>query len=201
MKTLKTLVISAFLFISLSVGLSVQAQQMEEIPKNFPEYLPMFLDTYNNNSAYIFLYLSDAIGFVTASNQGVYCYAEMNDAATSPWCTTTDENAPCFQINPDIPYDVYSTTPAGSFCEGYPGVANGYYYAPITSSDLPSFTVGLNDDGESMYGGIPIPNGLVDAPFMKVTVISGEWHSCYLYFVKIDEDWYFICQSFCDCGS
>jgi hypothetical protein len=161
----------------------------------------MFLNTYHSNSAYIFLYLSDAIGFYTATNPGVYCTVEKKDAAGYPWCTEPAEEAPCHQISPDIPYDVFSTTPVGSFCEGYPGVASGYYYAPITIDELPSFIIGFNDDGEAMYGGITIPAALSEAPLMKVTVISGEYHSCYLYFINIDHGWYFICQSFCDCSA
>jgi hypothetical protein len=201
MKTFKVLVISGLLFFSISGGVKLQAQEMLEIPENFSEFLPMFLETYHANDPYIFLFLAPEIGFYTAYNPGASCTAEKFDGAGYPWCTSTEEGVPCRQVDAAIPYNMFNTVPTGSFCEGYPGVASGYYYAPSTIQDLPSFTLGFNDDGEAIYGGIIIPAELGDAEIMKVTVISGEYHSCYLYFIKIEGGWYFICQNFCDCSA
>jgi hypothetical protein len=201
LKKIRPFILTAFIFLSIIEIGETKAQQIEPIPSNFKEYLPMFIDYYQNNNAYISFFVFGNVGFYTATKQGAYCYMEKAQENAFPWCITNENGTPCQQLDANIQNNFFNLSPKGDFCEGYPGISSGYYFNSIKVNDLPTFIIGFNDEGEPKKGVINIPKELINAPIMKVTAILNEKHSCYLYFISIEENWYFLCQDFCDCSA
>jgi hypothetical protein len=154
-------------------------------PVDFKVFLQSFIQSLkeNKNQKQI---INKGIGVYVYTNPGVFCSASKSE-------TMADLD----KIK-GIPLDnIFDRTPKGSFCEGYPGEKDGFYYYEITKEELPSYyDVKLNADKK-----VVLPADVIYQKFVKVNVVMGEYFSVDLYFTCIDSNWYLIGQSYCDCSA
>lgn len=128
------------------------------------------------------------IGVYEGNNPGVMCSASHSMKAN-------------LKLDNEIPSsNIFSNEPVGGFCEGYPNVKSGLYFKEIAADKLPQFG-SYDEDGNVSTHSVEIPNSIEVDKFMQVTVISGEYHNCYLYFASVDFSWYFVCVNYCDCSA
>lgn len=156
---------------------------------DFISFLKAFNRDYANSKANLEKYIHEEIGVYTGNNPGVMCIA-------------TQSHEFIRHVEPEI-FDnpVFSDLPKGDFCEGYPGVKDGFYYESINTSKLPVFD-SYDENGEYTKVHINIPEHTIEPEMYKVTVIKDQYHLCYFYFISLEGgQWYLMCQDFCDCSA
>jgi hypothetical protein len=127
-----------------------------------------------------------SIGVYIYKNPGVFCSAEKSDEMAD---MDKEKGIPTNNI--------FDRQPKGSFCEGYPGEKDGFYYYETTKEEMPSYyDAKLNADKK-----VVLPANLNYQKFVKVNAVMGGYFSADLYFTCIDSNWYLIGQSFCDCSA
>ncbi len=154
-------------------------------PQDFKTFLTGFLNDAKekkNQSTYI----HKDIGVYVYTNPGAFCTASKSTSM-----------ADMDKIKEVAVANIFDKKPKGSFCEGYPGEKDGFYYAEITKDEIPSY-FDMNSQGDKK---VVLPANLNYKKFIRVNVISKEYFSVDLYFVCIDTTWYLIGQSFCDCSA
>lgn len=154
-------------------------------PLDFNTFLQTFIKSINDNNNQD-SYINKNIGVYVYSNPGAFCMAlksekmEIMDAVKE------------ISIN-----NIFNREPKGSFCEGYPGEKDGFYYFETSKDILPSYY----DVDSDLTKTVVLPRNLNYEKFMKVNIIIGESFSADLYFTCIDSRWYLIGQNFCDCSA
>jgi len=131
-------------------------------------------------------YIHKDIGVYVYTNPGAFC-----SASVSTKMADMDELKKIPTTN------IFNRAPKGSFCEGYPGEKDGFYYSEISKEELPDYY----DVAAETAKKIVLPANLSYKKFVKVNVIMDEYFKLDLYFTCIDSSWYLIAQSFCDCSA
>ncbi len=154
--------------------------------KDFAVFLKEFAENYTNSEKRAKEYLHQDISLIQLYNPGAFCVSISNDMSISRE----------IKLKPDV----YKNFPIGDFCEGYPGIRDGFYFESINYENLPTY-VSLNEGDDILVKEIEIPEEYKTNLFQKVQIIFEEYHVAYFYFIHIDEDWYLICQDYCDCSA
>ena len=153
----------------------------------FTEVLIGFLTKYVQNND-INRYIHPQIKVYHGTNPGVACTVEQT---TKPEC----------KLPPEIGIAaIFDKVPQGDFCEGYPNEKSGYYFYEINADALPLFSK-WTEDGNLEKTNIVIPANVVIDKLIEVKVLKAKYHKAALYFAYIGGEWYFICQSYCDCSA
>jgi hypothetical protein len=154
--------------------------------KDFGTFLKRFAKDYITVNSDLSPYFPKEIGYIQLFNPGAFCSISTDVINTS-------------RIK-SIGTNVYPSFPKGGFCEGFPGIANGFYFEPSKYNQLPQYA-SFDDSGQLSTKRIEIPNPYTNNEFKKVQIVYNEYHLAYLYFININEDWYLICSDYCDCSA
>lgn len=159
---------------------------IRDLEIGFAIYLNAFSTPFLDLGADMEQFLHADIGFYYSINPGVYCVMNKVDSVEKL----------ALWFNSVV---VANETPVGDFCEGYADVESGFYYKRMLPKDLPTF-ISPGEDGVQEYK-YEIPERFKDNELMQVTVINEEYHRAFLYFIQIDNQWYFFAQDYCDCSA
>jgi hypothetical protein len=155
-----------------------------QTPPDFKVFFQTFLQSIKEGKGQE--YINKDMGVYVYTNPGAFCSAlKVSKIATMEGIS-------------EIPVaNMFDRAPKGSFCEGYPGEKDGFFFSETTKEALPSyFDAETNADTK-----VVMPSNLKYKQFIKVNVIMDEYFKLDLYFVSIDSSWYLIAQSFCDCSA
>ena len=159
-----------------------------ELETSFEAYLKDFTTDFVNLDAPMNGYINSEVGFYSSVNRGIYCILDKPDSVKK------------YESFKNYGPKIVNETPYGDFCEGYKGVKNGFYFNRILSKNLPKFER-LNDDLEMVEEEYQIPSKFESNELMIVTIINEEYFAANLYFIQIDNKWYFFAQDLCDCSA
>ena len=154
-------------------------------PQDFKTFLQTFVSAVNENKNQE-SYIHKDLGVYVYNNPGAFCMASKSIKM---------EMMPV--LKEVLISNIFDRLPKGSFCEGYPGEKDGFYYTETSKNEMPSYYDAATE-GEKK---VVLPSHLNYKKFVKVNIIKGEYYKLDLYFTCIDAAWYLIGQSFCDCSA
>lgn len=156
--------------------------------ENFEIFLKDYIEAFNDVKLKLKKFANQEVDYVYMFNPGIYCAGSQD---------THDR----YISEPISTNSIYKGLPNGDFCEGFPGVKDGFYFKKINKKQLPTFVSGWDDDGNIIMGTIEIPDKYSSNTIYKVQVITDEFHNSYHYFINIGKGWYLICEDHCDCSA
>lgn len=188
-------------------NLQIKKLSQIKLPEDFSSYFNLFIKTYNARNKTISRFIKSDIGYYTTSNPGAFCSGGKSDFNSIPWCIDYS-NVFCrgMQIDSTIPINLYNKIPKGDMCTGFQE-SSGFYYkeSNYAESILPKI---FNPETMSAAKFDIPPQDKIEK-IMVVTIVSNsvfggpDTHRLegVLYFLKINNSWYFFCQSFCNCSA
>lgn len=150
---------------------------------NSIQTLQSFFKEYFSNNNNLNRFVHSSIGFYILNNPGSMCYGSKSNSISI-------KN---FGIQPK---NVFNGIPEGDHCGGYENSSDGFYYETINRDDLPIFTT----DGENISK-VPIPYNYEGNNIVKVCIVKNTSWLADFYFIKINGEYFIICQDFCDCSA
>lgn len=160
---------------------------IRDLEKGFEKFLNVFVADFVNPSSDMLQYIQPDISFQSSNNLGLYCTLVKSGVVEKhAWLNGFETS-------------VFENTPEGHFCDGYPGIQNGFYYTNVLLKDLPAFDKMEKDD--FIVEKYDIPEEFSSNEFMKITMIKDEYHLGYLFFIQVENKWYFFAQDLCDCSA
>lgn len=154
-------------------------------PQVFETFFKTFVESLKGSKSQN-KYIHKDIGVYVYTNPGAFCSA-----------TVSNEMADMEELKNIPTTNIFNRAPKGSFCEGYPGEKDGFYFSEISKNELPSYF----DVASETAKDVVLPANLSYKKFVEVNVIMSEYFKLDLYFACIDSSWYLIAQSFCDCSA
>ena len=155
----------------------------------FSFYLEKFIAAFNDENNDLKSFIHKDIKYSFLFNPGIYCSGGPHN------------NIERILPNPVPVKNSFNKKPKGDFCEGYPGIKDGFYYQKISANNLPSYLEDFDEEGNVITGKIDVPKKYRNNEIKKVIVITDEYHNTYFYFINIGSTWYLFCQDFCDCSA
>ncbi len=154
----------------------------------FSLYLEKFIAAFNDENNDLKSFEHEDIGYSFLFNPGAYCSGGSHNIIERSL------------LQPIPVKNSFDKIPKGDFCEGYPGIKDGFYYQKITANNLPSYLEDFDEEGGVIIGKIDVPKKYKNNEIKKVIVITDEYHNTYFYFINIGSTWYLFCQDYCDCS-
>jgi hypothetical protein len=155
--------------------------------KDFSTFLKAFTKDYIHTKEIPSKYIHSESGCIFLFNPGAYCVAYSGELSIH-------------ESKKNLSINVFPGLPKGDFCDGFPGIKDGFYYEPSDYKSLPKYA-DLSGADDVVGKTIELPEYLRNNSFMKVEIITEDYHFGYLYFINIETDWYLLCEDYCDCSA
>lgn len=154
-----------------------------ESAQNSPKSIQAFFSEYTSTNNNLNRFVHSTAGLYILNNPGSMCYGSKSSSISIKQ----------FGIQPK---NVFNGIPEGDHCGGYENSSDGFYYETINRDDLPIFTT----DGENISK-LPIPYNYEGNNIVKVCIVKNNSWLADFYFIKINGEYFIICQDFCDCSA